>query len=144
MTGPKNADFAIRFPALVFAVFGLVGCSSQPRFVPVDASGIPFVMFDNRTAQSCYAGSREALEEHIQSIRRQADTDAVLDKPTAVAGYYFPENRGSFAVPLFVEMIRQSLEYSKKAAEEYREVERLTEIQKLSTCRSLLSADHTP
>jgi hypothetical protein len=47
-------------------------------------------------------------------------------------------------VPSYVEMTEQMAKYSEKTDEEYREVERLTEIQKLPTCRSLLTADHRP
>ncbi len=137
MTGPKDADFGMRFPALLFAVFALAGCSSQPRFVHI--GGSTFVMFDNQTAQSCYAGSPKALEDRIQSMRKQADAHAyamVVTRP--------PRSWPDALHKRYVELTEQIAECSEKTDEEYREVERLTEIQKLPTCRSLLTDDHRP
>jgi hypothetical protein len=129
----------MRIPTLMIAIFSLVGCSSLPRYVPTGGSENPYIMFDSETAQACYAGSLDGLKGRIQAIRRQADADASLDKPSAIGSYYFGGDKGALPVPSFVELARHSLEYSKKAAEEYREADRLAESQELPTCRSLLT-----
>ncbi len=108
------------------------------RFVHTGGSEDPYVMFDKKTAQACYAGSPEALKDRMETIRQHAGTDDYLGSPPALTANYFPENKAGFAPPLFIEITRQVLEYKKMAAEEFREADKLSELAKLPTCRSLL------
>lgn len=45
----------------IAALVLLVGCCSSPRFIHVDVEGpSPFVFFDQKTKQMCWAGSESA------------------------------------------------------------------------------------
>ena len=122
---------------LLIAV-NLWGCSFQSRFTAIGGSDNPFIMFDNETAQACYAGSTTALNDGVADAKFRAIFD---DKtPPDLAAYYFPGNKSGFSGPLFVELIRQSGEYHKLARDEQREANRLDVLRELPTCNSLLVA----
>lgn len=113
----------------------------EDRFVHTGGSENPYVMFDKKTAQACYAGPRPVGDFEVQSqaaASRATHDNISMAAPLSLAGYYFPLNKGGYTAPVLVELMRQSLEYKKEAAEERREADKLAELAKLPTCRSLL------
>jgi hypothetical protein len=120
----------MRIPALALMVLGLAGCSSQPRFIHTGGNSDPFVMFDSKTAQACYAGSPAALRDSVQATREQGVADTALSKSWTTA---------VLPASVAIEERKVEQEYNKKATAELMEAERLSGLQKLPTCRSLLA-----
>ena len=121
----------MRILTLAFTL-SFVGCSSQPRFTHTGGSTDLFVMFDNSTAQACYAGSQEALKLSIEAAQVRANEAVVLSEPFTTA--VLP-----FAAAIEERKVEQ--EYKKRATAEVMEEQRLYYLEKLPSCQSLLDSD---
>jgi hypothetical protein len=62
------------------ALLLLTGCYSAPRFTHVDVDGpAPYVFFDQRTKQMCWAGS-ESIKGQLVTVTVRAHGDSIESK----------------------------------------------------------------
>jgi hypothetical protein len=108
------------------------------RFVHTGGNENPYVMFDEKTAQACYAGSLKG-EDRIRDARRQA-TDVSLSAPSSSAptsvhreGSSVPHKKDETPDD---EIMRLAKEITGKPGLKEKSGE--SELKELPACRSLL------
>jgi hypothetical protein len=134
----QRQEDAMRIAASALVLIVLAGCSSQPRFTSLTGSADSLVMFDNQTAQACYAGSKSELADRRAALNGNADADFSMSTPTTLRESLYP-HAGGETLPLTYasEIEKMASEHYRKGVEEDREVHALRELEALPSCRSL-------